>query len=277
MKHLPNVATVALLAFTLAGCASTPSGPKSLADITPIEQSDSSALKIVKMASLDRNIKDLKVPEDFDTGGYSLTKGAVDVTAGALGVGVANAAGFSGSMSQLGLGLLMSNKNEPYKQFTFITFLQGSDTSEIYTYQKELISSLGTFVSSTKSRSGNHFSVITAKGSSFSSCKPSTTKPCQFASVLKVQAKLNGTVLNTFGLMDNHTNDSTIVQWSVPYDVLETALIKGVPIKNTYLYVPHKNHKAEKANLLGEVDKMLIKVPYLINLDTQEALFFVKK
>jgi hypothetical protein len=77
--------------------------------------------------------------------------------------------------------------------------------------------------------------------------------------------------------MDHIKHDSVIVQWSVPYDVLETALIQGVPIKNTFLYVPQKNHQAEKANVLGEVGKMLIKVPYLINLDTQEALFFVKK
>lgn len=276
MANLPKLVTASLIAFSLAGCASTPTGPSTLEDITPIEQGDSKAMKIVKLAKLDRNIKDLKVPEDFNTGGYSATRGAVDITTGALGVGVVNASGLSGSLSELGLGLLMSNKNAPYDQFTFISFLPSEDLSGIENYQKQLVESIGNLVSISKSRSGHHYKVIAEQGSKFSSCKPSTTNPCLFVTSLKALTKLSSTEASQLNINPELGNGSVVVQWSIPYDVLEKTLISGVPIKNTFLYVPHKNFDASKANILGEVNKMLTKVPYLIDLDSNDALFFLK-
>jgi len=277
MKFLPKAVTATIVAFTLAGCASTPSGPSTLSDITPIEQGDSIALKIAKLAKLERNIKDLKVPADFDTGGYSLTQGAVDVTTGALGLGVSSGFGFSGSITELGLGLLMSNKNAPYAAFSFITFLPNGDTSEIYAFQKAMISSLGKIESATPINGGNVFNAIAENGSRFSGCKPSTVKPCRFSTALNKETIANSNELNSLGLGERIKQDAIIVRWSLPYDVVEAALIQGIPIKNTFLYVPYKNPKAEKQSLTGEVEKMLIKVPYIIDLDNNEALFFVKK
>ena len=277
MTFLPKAVTATIVVFALTGCASTPTGPSTLSEITPIEQGDSTALKIAKLAKLERNIKDLKVPADFDTGGYSLTQGAVDVTTGALGLGVSNGFGFSGSLTELGLGLLMSNKNAPYPIFSFITFLPNGDTSEIYDFQKAMISSLGKVESVTPIRGGNVFNTIVENGSRLYGCKPSTVKPCRFSTMLNKETIVNTSELNSLGLGERIQQDSIIVGWSLPYDVVEAALIQGIPIKNTFLYVPHKNYDAQKASFTGEIEKMLIKVPYIIDLDNKEALFFVKK
>ncbi len=277
MTFLPKAVTATIVVFALTGCASTPTGPSTLSEITPIEQGDSTALKIAKLAKLERNIKDLKVPADFDTGGYSLTQGAVDVTTGALGLGVSNGFGFSGSLTELGLGLLMSNKNAPYDNFNFITFLPNGDTSEIYAFQKAMISSLGTIESISQINNADVFHVITEKGSQFSHCEPSSVKPCRFPAMLKKETIANTNELNNLGLGERIQQDAIIVRWSLPYDVFEAALIQGIPIKNTFLYVPHKNIKALKQSLTGKVEKMLLKVPYIIDLDNNEALFFVKK
>jgi hypothetical protein len=277
VKNIIKLSAITIISLGLTACASTSTEPKKLNELTTIEANDSQALKITKLADLDRNIEDLKVPADFDTGGYSMTRGAVDLTTGALGVGLSSASGFAGSLGSFGIGFLMSNKNEPYNKFQLISFVKNDAESDaIRLYQRKQVESLGKIKTSEIVSTGITYKIYYKYDSSVTSCKASTDKYCRTATYFVAKAKVSSSEVSKLDIEQLPANDYTVVRWSIPYDLIESAVVSGIPFENTFLYVPHKNIKATKVSITGYLDKFLTKMPYLINLKEQSALFYLK-
>jgi len=265
------------MSLGLTACASTSTEPKKLTELTAIEANDSQALKITKLAALDRNIEDLKVPADFDVGGYSMTRGAVDLTSGAFGVGLSSASGFAGSLSSFGIGFLMSNKNEPYVRFNFISFVRNdAELNAIKKFQIDHIQSLGKIKSTKVSSTGVTYKINFNEDSIATSCKASQDKTCSVGALFVNESVVSSAELKQLGIEQIPTDNFRVVRWSLPNDLLEQAIVSGLPFENTFLYVPHKNITALKSSVNGDLEKLLTKIPYLINLKKESALFYLK-
>jgi hypothetical protein len=275
MKNLVKTSMTAIIALSLAACASTePSKPKTLAELTPINANDSQALKIVKLADLDRNIEDIKVPEDFDVGGYTAATGVVDLTTGALGVGVANAAGFAGSLTNLGVGLLMSNKNEPYNWFSFITFAENdADIEKIKQFQTSQVKRLGKIESTGFANNTFKHNVYLTEKLTGGTCEASSTKTCVIPTGFWFKSVVSSSEMENLKIKGISNKKYTIVRWDLPLSLFSDLINNGIPFKNSYAYIPVKSHSVIK---YGAPEDMLTKIPYLVDLESKTALFFMK-
>lgn len=120
MKRLTLTAMIALSAFGLTACNSTPKsvGPKTPAELN-IAADDSLALKVLKLGDSAYNSKDTQVDAEKwkEINGADPSLMAVNMAAGAAGIGAFGGSGFGGGLLNAGLFFLASPNTKPALDF----------------------------------------------------------------------------------------------------------------------------------------------------------------
>lgn len=285
-KHTLSV----LIITAISGCANVQHEPTNTNfKQAGIEANDSNALKIHKLAKTTYKIYDIKVSsEKFEKGGYGLGLAAVDVTTGALGVGLSNSAGLSGALSSVGIGLLLSPSKKPSDSFISIRIIPKSMDTQ--TYQEDLGLELLAAIPHTDVVSKDtrkvvgqeyYFTTLVVKPNDSASpdLKARLDNDGNFRYVyttnLRPASSINGKLLEPLLGMKLNDEDYNIYAFGIFPEMANDFITKKGYTKEgetVLLYVPPRILGFTK---LPEIEKHITKYPYLYNLNTDRKMLFI--
>lgn len=254
-----------------------------------IETNDSNALKIHKLGKHIYRVYDVKISsEKYEKGGYGLGLAAFDVTTGAMGIGLSSAAGLSGALGSMGIGLLLSPSKKPFEGFIHFHIVPTSTITQSYQEdlgQKLLATIPHTEVINKRSRKapGNEYYLtnITIKPKKSASldlkAKLDDEGNYTFSYITKKKAasSINGKLLEPLLGMELKNENYDIYSYGIYYGMAADFVSnRGYTNEGeiSLLYVPPRLRSSAS---LPEAQKYIIDIPYLYNLNTNKKMLFV--
>ncbi|QDF67624.1 hypothetical protein FJQ87_13950 [Shewanella sp. SNU WT4] len=273
--NISKLLSVAIIAAAMTGCVS-----REVVSVesfeNPIMADDSIALTLAKLSRNNPKYKDYEVDEEVIQGGYGLGDGVFDLATGALGVGLSNGIGFSGGLTSLGMGLLMSNPQAPSEYVGLMVFLEDTpDASKRYIdeYLTPIFSKV--FEIGDIKIEGHKVTLKYFDKDPETYCHKSKKEDmCNYPMRLIPKVRVSGAQLNYY--LKTEKFDENKMYINIVIEGRDAAKANMIGLKNAYLYLPTKRGSSPVATESNMYRYQRDDLPLYIDLESGKAYLPLK-